>query len=418
MTDLFQAVIEKFQNDTGNRLDHMKNLEFFNELSTGIKGLTGSDLSAETLYKQYYLRLQNHNSPEIGYSTHHLNALSKYLTGDDYVKNYSIVLATGDEVPEFPYEPFIPCFPSTPSIHIKHGDFENLWIKDESINPTGTHKDRLAWELYLHYNNQIKERMELSGRLKLPRCSIISSGNAAIAVQYLFYRNGLPNLKVIIDEQTDSETIERLEKAGCELFPIDLESKKLSEEEILAITKNEDGIDLTEGNKIADLKITFYDWLSFEVLNLNPKHVFIPYGTGDMYRNILEIWHQEFNKKENSRRFFGNKNLLKECNYYGAFSDRRNTVYKMLYSPYSLYDKSDLDSIFNSGIIGEKSQLLEVKEEFAEQALELAKTNGINCEYSGAAGIALFLQMKHQLNPKDKILIINTGKIKTHLFND
>ena len=51
--------------------------------------------------------------------------------------------------PEFP--PGNPKFPATPTFKIEVSGFSNVWLKDESVNPTGTHKDRMAWEIVVTY---------------------------------------------------------------------------------------------------------------------------------------------------------------------------------------------------------------------------------------------------------------------------
>ena len=53
--------------------------------------------------------------------------------------------------PEFP--PENPKFPATPTYRIKIPGFSNVWLKDESKNPTGTHKDRMAWEIVVTYRD-------------------------------------------------------------------------------------------------------------------------------------------------------------------------------------------------------------------------------------------------------------------------
>ena len=99
--------------------------------------------------------------------------------------------------PEFP--PGNPKFPATPTYKIKVPGFSNVWLKDESINPAGTHKDRMAWEIIVTYRSFLlaKQRNQLKGRL--PQVSIISSGSAAIAIQALLKKYKLPNLKVLVD---------------------------------------------------------------------------------------------------------------------------------------------------------------------------------------------------------------------------
>lgn len=51
--------------------------------------------------------------------------------------------------PEFPSDK--PEFPATPTYKIEVPGFSNVWLKDESYNCTGTHKDRLAWEMIVTY---------------------------------------------------------------------------------------------------------------------------------------------------------------------------------------------------------------------------------------------------------------------------
>ena len=53
--------------------------------------------------------------------------------------------------PEFP--PENPKFPATPTYKIKVPGFSDIWLKDESINSTGTHKDRMAWEIVVTYKS-------------------------------------------------------------------------------------------------------------------------------------------------------------------------------------------------------------------------------------------------------------------------
>ena len=48
-------------------------------------------------------------------------------------------------LPEFPADN--PKFPATPTYQINVPGFSNVWLKDESYNLTGTHKDRMAWEI-------------------------------------------------------------------------------------------------------------------------------------------------------------------------------------------------------------------------------------------------------------------------------
>ena len=66
----------------------------------------------------------------------------------------SIIVASENDPnnPEFPSDN--PKFPATPTYKIKVPGFNNVWLKDESVNKySGTHKDRQAWEVVILYRN-------------------------------------------------------------------------------------------------------------------------------------------------------------------------------------------------------------------------------------------------------------------------
>src|SRR6266550_4494131 len=67
--------------------------------------------------------------------------------------------------PEFPAD--APKFPATPTTKIDVPGFSNVWLKDESKNPTGTHKDRMAWEIIVTYRDFLlaKQRGQITGEL-------------------------------------------------------------------------------------------------------------------------------------------------------------------------------------------------------------------------------------------------------------
>src|SRR3990167_7014008 len=95
----------------------------------------------------------------------------------------SIVVASENDPnkPEFPADN--PKFPATPTYKIKVPGFSNVWLKDESFNPTGTHKDRMAWEIVVTYRDFLISKKQGQIKGHLPQMSIISSGSAAIAIQ-------------------------------------------------------------------------------------------------------------------------------------------------------------------------------------------------------------------------------------------
>jgi len=133
------------------------------------------------------------------------------------LKSIFVASENNPKKPEFP--PDNPKFPATPTYRIKVRDFSNVWLKDESINPTGTHKDRMAWEIAVTYRDFLlaKKCSQIKG--PLPQMSIISSGSAAIAIQTQLKKYQLPNLKVLVDVNfIEPNILKTLKKIGCEIY--------------------------------------------------------------------------------------------------------------------------------------------------------------------------------------------------------
>src|SRR3989344_2487942 len=183
----------------------------------------------------------------------------------------SIVVASENHPrrPEFP--PDDPKFPATPTYKIEVPGFSNVWLKDESINPTGTHKDRMAWEMVVMYKQFLLSKQE--GTIsKLPSLSILSSGSAALAIQTQLKKYCLPDLHVLMDNNVDKHIVSSLKKIGCKLYLVILGKKMLDWETILKLTNNPHGFDITS-NKAYDPTTRFYDWMSYEIINNNVDYI-------------------------------------------------------------------------------------------------------------------------------------------------
>jgi len=315
--------------------------------------------------------------------------------------------------PEFP--PDNPKFPATPTYKIKISGFDNVWLKDESFNPTGTHKDRMAWEMVVTYRDFLLAKKRGQSKDFLPRLSIISFGSAAIAIQTVLKKYKLPNLKVLFDRDfIEPAALKSLKKLGCELYETDLSKKSLSWREILILTHNRDGFDITS-NEALDPTTRFYDWLSYEVINNSPNYCFIPFGTGNLYENILNINKKEVSTENHDPRFKGDVEILRNCNFLGATTNNPHSKADKLYSPhlpFVHYDEQWIKLYRSAGFCGPESDVHLLKEEYLDEAIEIAREQEINCEPSGIAGLALMLQLRDRLPKDKKMLIVNTGKTK------
>ena len=326
----------------------------------------------------------------------------------------SIVVASENDPnnPEYPADD--PKFPATPTYQIQVPGFENVWLKDESKNPTGTHKDRMGWEMIVTYRDFLlsKKRGQIEG--SLPIMSIITSGSAAVAIQTLLKKYKLPNLKVLLDINIDQEILNSLKKLGCEIYETDLSKKPLSWREILALTHNDNGMDITS-NEALDPTTRFYDWLSYEILNNSPDYCLIPFGTGNLYENILNINKKEVSTENPDPRFQGNLETLRNCNFIGATTGNPKSRADKLYSPhlpFVHFDEQWIRFYRYAGFCGKESNVHLIKEDYLNKALDIADSQNIDCEPSGIAGLALMLQLQYKLPKNKKMLIVNTGKTK------
>ena len=462
--DLFSLIElswDKLQNEYDETHKGM-NLDFFNSLARHIQNHSENKykLKGATLYKQYYLKIKEgaleSQSDFIGVTPLYLSALSYFIHNRPFEEiGIHSISESKEEIPEFPSNH--PSFPSTPTILLpiysiidpiilqktEFSDFtknilktigENknihlmehtMWLKDESINPTGTHKDRMAWEIYLWYENEIiKQISRPNGKIALKSLSLISSGNAAYAIQDILSKKGLPNLRVLMDTDTSKEVINRLQKKDCKIYQCELDNVEFSSREILERTDNENGLDITYGQEFDTSKSIYYDWLSYEVLNQNPNWVFIPYGTGDLFNNIISTNGREMDKKVASKRFFGNKQILSKCNFMGAGNNRKSSKMKMLYSAFQNKRIDGISSEIENSIekkhCGNSSGIVIVEEKYLESAMEIAGYFNLNFEASAISGLGLFLQLsvnnKIKIKDDEKIIFINTGKCK--ILND
>ena len=338
-------------------------------------------------------------------------ALSK--KEEEILKSIVVASENDPDNPEFP--PDNPKFPATPTYGIKVPGFSNVLLKDESTNPTGTHKDRMAWEMVVTYRDFLlaKKRDQING--PLPHLSIISFGSAAIAIQTVLRKYKLPNLKVLIDRNfIDSVALKSLKKLGCEIYETDLAKKPLSWREILILTHNQNGLDITS-NEALDPTTRFYDWMSYEIINNSPDYCFIPFGTGNLYENVLNINKKEVSTQQHDPRFKGKVEVLRKCNFLGATTSNPNSKADKLYSPhlpFVHYDEQWIRLYRHAGFCGPESEAYLIKENYLNDALEIAESQGINCEPSGISGLALMLQMRNKLPKNKKMIIINTGKTK------
>lgn len=323
------------------------------------------------------------------------------------------------DLPEFP--PFNRRFPSTNTKRLLI-DGREVLLKDESELPTGTHKARRAWEKIVAYKSLIKERQAQDGPLWLPAYSIVSSGSDAVALQYFLRQFNLPDLRVVMDEaRAKEDVIGRLEQLGALVYPVDLEERELSSDDVLRISKNyPDGIDATSWDITTADRNTYYDWLAYEILNLAPKHIFVPVGTGELFSNLAFVIHRHLCERAWDERLSA---PIGPIDIYGATTENPNSNMVMLYAkwrPVLRRLRETLDDFKRAGSLGQGSGVFTIDDGLAEKALLCIQRqaltpearslySAIRSDVSGIAGLALYLDRADRIPSGETVLVVNTG---------
>lgn len=437
---LFEEAKEIFERDNEVFKERFSLPQYYQEFTTAIRDKIGIELNSDTFYKQFHIKLASHKDSVIGYSWSYLNALCRYVHNENYLDKYKLyqtdpkqeVNKSEDidprdyyniELVEFP--PLNPSFPATPTFKFDYEGYNKLYLKDESQNPTGTHKDRMAWEVFLFLKRELINQLHKNNPNYIPSLSLISSGSAAIAIYEALTLFKIPfRLNIIYDKKLMPEKVfvalSSLNKEMVALHPVNLTDRKLDSDAILKLTNNIGGIDLTFGKGVQKVKDNYYDWLSYEILNQSPDYCFVPFGSGDLLRNLLLTSKTELEAENPSKRFFGNKRVLKNCHFLGATTYNKKSQMDKIFSPPTFHPGRDFHEYLKEYECGDLTDVYEVDEEYVKKAVELAEEKGFTCEPSGVAGLALFLEKKETFSiPKNKkIVIINTGKLKLEKYLD
>ncbi len=368
-----------------------------------------------------------------------------------YAQNWSRELAEKwvRDIPEFPEI-------GTPETPILEFDLtsENLGkilVKDESrleINPTGTMKDRMARSCANLYLYAAKYHLELSKtepgyeqripQMHLPRYSLLTSGNAGLALARAFAQFDLPPPKLLLDSHTPGEMIEKLKINRADVYLADLStnpfSGRSSKEEpmntwqIKDITNNTGGSDLTSAggaNMEVEVPAIFYHKMIRDSFKRNPDEIYTPYGSGVLHSEFLVAQFLTWLSKETGASTEGftpdEVNLIKnieKIKIFGAEPKDSNSIANKLTAaakPFAEYFEEKLRSYRKRGSTSPESGVGKVSETEIKKAHMLMKKYGepmgLRSEPSAAAGFALYIKRKRAgLVPVNtKVLVINTG---------
>ena len=120
-------------------------------------------------------------------------------------------------------------------------DYGKVFIKNEadrSVNPTGTMKDRIGRSLAYTYKANARWALEYRGNdplyaqrfpeMRIPRYSMLTAGNAGMALAKTFEAFDLPPPKLLMDKHASDEVLRKFRQARADIYLADLSTNPFS----------------------------------------------------------------------------------------------------------------------------------------------------------------------------------------------
>ncbi len=248
--------------------------------------------------------------------------------------------------------------------------------------PTGTHKDIKAAELVEQYTTW-PDRPDG----QRPQLCIISMGSCALAVQHALRQAQQPSLHVVVSHLMAQHRRTMLAEIGCLLHLTNL-SHGLKPTQIKAVAGLTDhDIDLTSYHT------RVYAQLAQHILQQHhPDHVYVPYGTGQLWADLAETWAQQ-----------PQLTPAQQPILHGVRTSNPQSQAIKLYSDHLPFARA-IDS--------ENAHIMELEEAALMIARRQLERLAIDVENSGAAGWAGYLQNERYHRPGERIVVVNTGRAR------
>ncbi len=311
----------------------------------------------------------------------------------------------------------------------KYG-YGKILLKDESVNPTGTIKDRASWEVTTLYRDFARMMLLRHGsgeistaevsRIKVPRFTVITAGNEGRALAQSFRKFNLPPVKMVVDKNTHPKILAQLQSLHADIYEVDLGAKELTPYEIREVSNNRNGTDITS-TRLFSPEVVFYDWHVFESFNQKPDQIFMPFGSGRLSACYL-YWQKKIvmdylygnprdprlSKEIDPREIMKIDLLCAEPLCYPSQADKLHGGFK----PFLIFKDDDMAAISKFGFSGRGTEIYNISEAEISEAYSILRQEGVTCEPSSVAGLALYIQKfkAGTINPEKRILVINTGR--------
>ncbi|MBK8467583.1 MAG: PLP-dependent lyase/thiolase [Chloracidobacterium sp.] len=299
----------------------------------------------------------------------------------------------------------------TPLLQLKGvNNFRNLYVKDESVHPNGTFKDRLSWKAAQRYPKDCVFGVISYGNTAISLTRLIKDGNTSNEV-VVFVPKGFETWTFgpsSLGSTIGANDILKELETYANVIPIEFNAGLLTDNDLIDLatehnlnTKN--FVNITEG-----IDIPAYVDIIIEVveqLGKVPDVCIVPYGAGILCNELKDYLGQ-----------FGSGLVIPVA------VASPNSMARMLFGPIWL-DVNQLklggvafsrhNTPDRTGAVRTPYPVFRVEEEEILNGLQIAEKFGISAEPSGAAGFGI-LQRLCQIDPSidpenDLIVVINTG---------
>lgn len=284
----------------------------------------------------------------------------------------------------------------------------NLYIKDESRNPYGTHKDRRSEYII---NFAIEHNVD--------KIVCLTAGNAWYSLSRYCNKAWIDYTSLLFQWISDNRRME-LEQWG-NVTTIDGSRYWwiLRPRDFRRIIEEHDAYERKKywkniwavTNSFEPVSVNAYKELFYEIKHLNPDYIVVPCGSGDiivgiwlaiqelnMQTKIIAVWPEWEHPLKKALDLWVDEFRIKNYQEISPAEKLSTPFTAILPILYKIFYKTD-------------NLYIEVSKEDIEHAMDLTNMNWVHCEASAVVWFAAFLSKNRpDINTNHTIVIVSTGK--------
>ena len=191
----------------------------------------------------------------------------------------------------------------------------------------------------------------------------------------------LPPPKLILDRNLGTRACETLKQLYADVYLVDLHDRELRPRDILNLSNNPDGIDITSCRFI-EPNAVFYDWHVHEVFNEEPDEVYLPYGSGRLMENYVTWQNRSFRNSVEAlsdARLKASVEKVISMNIFGSEPESSNSVADKLrapFRPFQLFLDRDIRSTRELQFSGCRTTKSKVEDDYIIEARRIFEQEG------------------------------------------